>query len=255
MSSANVATATVGFQVPTVDDQHVMEMTREYFVMQTIVALQQLTNTPTPATLANLPNPWTEIITITTTLTPFSNPTTFPNSTVALVKDPNTPVRQGPGNSYLSTCYVNDGIQLKIVGRNNDSTWLKVMFSPGQTCFVLGSNATLKNITPDPAAEYWVSRSACTIFGSLVQVPIVTPAATPTATRHFIYTPIIPTNTHQPGGSNNPTATNTPVPTSTPVPPPTNTPVPPPTNTPVPPPPDTPTSAPPPPTDTPSPPR
>jgi len=235
MSSANIATATVGIPDPTVDEERVMEMTRENSVIQTIVALQQLTNTPTPGGLVNLPKPWTEIVTTTTTLTPQTTTLTpFPNSAVAAVINPNTPIKQGPGNNYKTACFVDERSQLKIIGRNNDSTWLRVTFSLGQTCYTL-VNSVITEIIPDPTMQFWILHSACTIFGDLSKVAIVTPAATPTATRYFLYTPGIPTATHQPGGPDNPTATNTPIP------PPTNTPEPPPSNTPEPP---TPTEAP-----------
>jgi len=150
MSSANIATATVGIPDPTVDEERVMEMTRENSVIQTIVALQQLTNTPTPGGLVNLPKPWTEIVTTTTTLTPQTTTLTpFPNSAVAAVINPNTPIKQGPGNNYKTACFVDERSQLKIIGRNNDSTWLRVTFSLGQTCYTL-VNSVITEIIPDP---------------------------------------------------------------------------------------------------------
>jgi hypothetical protein len=224
MSSANVATATVGIPDPTVDEQRVMEMTRENSVIQTIVALQQLTNTPTPGGFFNDPKPWTEIVTITTTLTPFPDSA----SAVASVINPNTPLKQGPGNNYKIVCYVDESSPLKIIGRNNDSTWLRITFSLGQTCYTL-INSVIADIIPDPTTQFWILRSACTILGDLGKVAVVTPAATPTSTRYFLYTPGIPTATPRPGGgSNNPTATNPPPPTATEPPPPTATEPPPP---------------------------
>jgi hypothetical protein len=63
--SDNNGTPTAVIQIPVVDGQSTKDMTREYFAMQTIIAGEQLTNTPTPEKTSNLPKAWTEITTIT----------------------------------------------------------------------------------------------------------------------------------------------------------------------------------------------
>src|SRR5512137_2244911 len=70
-------TVTADIQSPTGNGQQGVDMTREYSAMQTIIAGEQLTETPTPTGLTNLPNPWTEINATT--------PTSVPHSAVATI--------------------------------------------------------------------------------------------------------------------------------------------------------------------------
>jgi hypothetical protein len=98
---------------------------------------------------------------------------------------PNTSIQQGPGLNYKLVCLVDGGVQLLITGRNIDSSWLKVTFGQGQTCFTLDKNSIRKNIIPDPTVQYWILHSACTISGDMTKVAIITPTITmitPTAT-------------------------------------------------------------------------
>lgn len=159
----------------TLDVQKTMVMTRENSAMQTIIALEQVTNTSTPTAFSNLPEPWTEITSITTI------PNSTPHSAFASALKPITPVLVGAGyNSYRMACYVDEGTQLMITGRNMDSSWLRVAFNQGQTCFVLDESSNRTNIIPDPTMQLWVFHSTITISGDLSEVAIITAAGTPT---------------------------------------------------------------------------
>jgi hypothetical protein len=163
----------------TVNVQPGMEKTRDYFAMQTIIAHEQITNTPTPAALSNTPTPGTisntpevgtEITTKTATLI------STPQLAIASVAQPTTPILTGPDNyNYRISCYIDKGVQLLITGRNIDSSWLKVNFGQGQTCFRLDTNSVRTDIIPDPTMQLWISHSSCTISGDLSGVAIITP--------------------------------------------------------------------------------
>jgi hypothetical protein len=171
----NNSTTAVDNQNPTLDVQQAMESTRENSAMQTIIALEQLTNTPTPEAFSNLPKPWTEITTITPT------PTSTPHSAIASVVKPATPILLGPDwIGYRMVCYVDKGTQLMIIGRNSDSSWLRVTFGQGQTCFILDANSNSTYFIPDPTWQFWISSSSITISGDLSEVVIIAPTATPT---------------------------------------------------------------------------
>jgi uncharacterized protein YgiM (DUF1202 family) len=184
-SAMNIPTATVDIQTPTVDIQPGMEKTREYFAFQTIVALEQLTRTPTPQKVVlNSPKQWTEI----TTLKP--GPTSTPHLVaMASAVKPNTSIQQGPGLNYKLVCLVDGGVQLLITGRNIDSSWLKVTFGQGQTCFISDKYSNRVNIIPDPNLQFWIFSSTCTVSGDLSEVAIITPTVTPSPT------PVRPTPT------------------------------------------------------------
>ena len=76
-------------------------------------------------------------------------------------------------------CYVDVGIQLMITGRNNDSSWLRVFFGQGQTCFVFDQNSIRTDITPDPTLEYWVFHSTVSVSGDLSGVSVIGSTGTP----------------------------------------------------------------------------
>ena len=173
-SSLNNATAPVDIQQSTLDAQRAMEMTRESYAMETVIALEQSTNTPTPEPLSNLPKPWTDITTVMPTL---ATPDTAIASTVKTI----IPILLGPGwNSYRMACYVDKGIQLMVIGRNIDSSWLRVAFGQGQTCFVLDANSNRTDFIPDPSWQFWISSSAITISGDPSAVAVIAPTGTPT---------------------------------------------------------------------------
>jgi hypothetical protein len=154
--------------------------------VQTIVAHEQITDTPTPETLSNPAKPWTEITIKTATPTP----TSTPHSAIASAVLPMTSILLGPAyNSYRIACYVNEGVQLMITGRNIDSSWLKVTFGQGQTCFISDKYSNRVNIIPDPNLQFWIFSSTCTVSGDLSEVAIITPTVTPSPT------PVRPTPT------------------------------------------------------------
>ena len=175
-SSVNNSTATVDIQHPTVDAQRAMEMTRESFAMETLIALEQSTSAPTPEALSNLPKPWTDITTFKST------PIPAPNSAIAAGAKPRTSIFLGPGYEYRMACYVGEGTQLIITGRDFYSFWLRVALGQGQTCFLYDENFKRTDIVPDPSMQLWVFHSTITISGDLSQVAIITPAITPTRT-------------------------------------------------------------------------
>jgi hypothetical protein len=153
---------------PNVDVQLVSEKTREYFSIQTIIAREQLTKTPTPAPtdLSNLPKPWTEITT----------PTSYPmdlNSTMAIAPLPNSIIYRGPGANYRMACYVQEGTQLIIIGRTIDSSWLKVNLGQDQTCITMVGNIIREDVVRNPSMQFWILSSAYTISGNLSEVPII----------------------------------------------------------------------------------
>jgi len=162
-SSKVSTTPTGGFQLT-------MERTPEDFAMQTIIALEQLaeTPTPTPTELSNLPKPWTEI----------STPNAYPNSAIATALKPNSIIYTGPGTIYKMACYVQEGTKLIITGRNMDSTWLSVLLGPKQTCITMTGNIIRVDIKRDPTMQFWIFPSSYTISGDLSEIPGVTPAPT-----------------------------------------------------------------------------
>lgn len=105
ISSVNNSTPTAVMQQSTVDGKTALDLTREYFALQTIIAGEQLTNTPTPDKLVNLPEPWTEITAITTTYqgggvkspTPTRTPTRTTTPRSIYLRTPT------PGSIYLPT--------------------------------------------------------------------------------------------------------------------------------------------------------
>ena len=168
-------TTTEGLNPPTVDVQGGGEKTRQYYAMQTIIAFEQATLTPTP----NIPKPWTEI----TTLTPILAST--PHSVIATAIKPTTPILLGPAyNYYRMACYVDKGVPLLITGRNIDSSWFRVTFANGQTCFLLDKNDKRTDIIPDPKLQLWIFSSMCTISGDLSEVAIIAPTGTPIPTTY-----------------------------------------------------------------------
>ena len=226
-SAMSNSTATVNLQQPTMDAQRVMEMTRDYSVVQTIVALEQLTITPSPETLSNLPKPWILIRSLTPAQTSTLAPTATPHSAIATALKPRTPLREGPGIDYNFVCIVDQGTQLLIVGRNSNSSYFRVTFGQGQPCYVLDANSNRTNIIPVPSLQFWISYLLCTISGDLTEVAINTPLPTPYDQDN------ISTPTGTPTEPKSPSTTPTPTPTNTPIPP-TNTPIPPlPTDTPI----------------------
>ena len=173
-ASVNNSTTTVAFQAPTVDAQRAMEMTRESFAMETLIALEQSTSAPTQEALSNLPKPWTDITTFKST------PTPAPNSAIAAGLKPRTPILLGPGYEYRMACYVGEGTQLIITGRDFYSFWLRVALGQGQTCFFYDENFKRTDIVPDPSMQLWVFHSTITISGDLSNVAIISPNGTPT---------------------------------------------------------------------------
>jgi hypothetical protein len=158
----NNINSTGGGSNPAKNDQRAMEMTRQYSVMQTIIAREQSTNTPTPNIELQLLAPFTS----TNTVTP------IPNSAIATALQSITPVYQGPGFNYRIACYVDKGIQLLIAGRNMDSSWFSVKFGQGQTCYRLYRFTVRDDFFPDPAMTFWVSYTGYAISGNLNNVPI-----------------------------------------------------------------------------------
>jgi hypothetical protein len=148
-----------------------MEMTRDYGAVQTIIALEQLANTPTSEPFSTLPKAWTVVASMTPSLTP------TPNSAMATALKPTIAILQGPGFNNKIACYVDAGVQLLITGRNIDSTWFRVEFGQGQTCFRLDVKANRTNIIPDPNLQYWIFSSSWSISGNLSQVAIITPTS------------------------------------------------------------------------------
>jgi hypothetical protein len=148
--------ACASFKPPaTVDVQKMMEMTREYSAMQTIIALEQSTHT-----------------------------SATPAAAIASALKPLTPVLLGAGySSYRMACYVDAGTQLIITGRNVDSSWLRVVFGQGQTCFALDKSSKRTYIIPDPTIPLWVFHTTISISGDLSGVAIVAIPSTPTPSR------------------------------------------------------------------------
>ena len=148
-----------------------------------------------------------------------------PYSEVALIVRARTPVRQGPGSNYQIACYVDAGTQFTITSRNIDSTWLRVKFAQGQSCYRM-IDIYRVDMIPDPALLYWITPSTGAISGDLSGVATITPTATSTPTRLVPTSTRTPTATRRssaipstgtPTPSNVPLRTRTPLPTITPI--------------------------------------
>ncbi len=146
----------------TVSVQKMMEMTRENSVMQTIIAHEQSTHAPAT-----------------------------PKTVIASALEPLTPVLLGAGySSYHMACYVDEGTQLIITGRNVDSSWLRVALGQEQTCFTLDKSSKRTYIIPDPATPLWVFHTTISISGDLSEIAIIATTVTPTpSTVHPTPTP------------------------------------------------------------------
>jgi hypothetical protein len=77
--------------------------------------------------------------------------------------DQNANCRRGPGTAYGVTTSYNQGAQLQADGRNEDSTWLRLLM-------------------PNSSATCWVSLATGTLFVSLDTLPLVSYPPPPTAT-------------------------------------------------------------------------
>jgi hypothetical protein len=176
-------TSTADSPTPTVGAQPTVEMTSEDFAMQTIIAREQSTSTPTPDERSNLTNPWTELTT-QTVLTPYLTPTPYtPSSTPtpvipAMAQAPGqaSVIYQGPGENYKIACYVDEGTQLSLSGRNMDSSWFTVTFLQDQTCFALAGSIIHPIVIPDATKQYWIFGSSYTLSGNLSGLPIISAA-------------------------------------------------------------------------------
>jgi hypothetical protein len=167
-SAVNILPAAVDKQ-PTIDAQRAMEMTRDGYAMETVIALEQTTNTPTPEQIPNLPKQWTDLSTITAT------PTATPDTAMALGLKQKTPILLGPGYNYRMACYIDEGNQLIITGRDIYSAWFRVAFGEGQTCFLLDENSMRTDLVPETSMQFWVFGSTIKISGDLSEVAIITP--------------------------------------------------------------------------------
>lgn len=77
--------------------------------------------------------------------------------------DQNANCRRGPGTAYSVTTSYAQGIQLEADGRNEDSTWLRILM-------------------PNTSAACWVSLATGTLLGSLDSLPLASYPPLPTAT-------------------------------------------------------------------------
>ena len=168
ISSKANTTPKPGVQLP-------LDNTRENSAVQTIIALEEMTKTPTPTPVvfSNLPKPWAEI----------GTPSPTPNSTqtgsaMATALSPNSIIYQGPGLKYKMACYVARGTQLIITGRDQDANWLSVVLAPEQTCITMVGNVISADLVRDPSMQFWILQSSYAITGDLSSFPIITPAPT-----------------------------------------------------------------------------
>lgn len=168
ISSTNNSAPKTGVQLP-------LDKTRDDSAMQTIIALEEATETPTPTPTGTLkpPNPWAELATPSASLD-----SAFTGSAFATAIYQNSIIYQGPSTNYRMACYVAKGTQLIITGRNNDSTWLSVILGRDQTCITMIGNIIRADLVPDPRMQFWILPSSYTISGDLSAIPRITPAPT-----------------------------------------------------------------------------
>jgi len=155
---------------PTVNVDLQMEKTREYFSLQTIVAREQITLTPTPLKKLQTPTPWVVISTKAVSKKIIETATS---------KRPGTPIFKGPGDTYRMACYVDMGVELIILGRSANSEWIHIKFNPGQTCFVTSPDAARTNIIPDATLDLWAPTAFFSISSDLSNFSINTPTLIP----------------------------------------------------------------------------
>ena len=138
----------------------------------------------------------------TPTLTPTLNLAVSPTPSVGftlvptgsyftLIRDSNC--YNGPAETYLVVTILESGEKVDVIGRNNDSSWWRIVKSPSIDC--------------------WVANESGTFTGEFALIPITSSQYITEAVL-----PLSPTNerpigaTLNAGGSNPPTATNTPRP-------------------------------------------
>src|SRR5512137_2554661 len=187
----SACTSSVDSPTSAVGTQPTMDITPEDFALQTIIAREQSTSTPKPAGSSNLTNPWTDLTSpegFTPTPIPTSTPkpppptstpkppTLSPISAIAQALTPDALIYQGPGTNYKMACFVDEGTQLLISGRNINSSWLTVTFLQGQTCLALPASTVHPIVIPDPTKQYWIFSSSYSISGDLSRLPIITEA-------------------------------------------------------------------------------
>jgi hypothetical protein len=156
---------------PAGNSQSGAQKTHENLVMQTIIALEQSTLTPTPE-ISQQP-----LIQNSETSTTTFGGTTTPTFAVATALRSITPVYSGPGFGYRMTCYIDKGEQLSITGRNVDSSWFSIQFGPEQTCYRLYRFTIRDYFIPGPREIYWISHTMYDISGDLNHLTL---APTPT---------------------------------------------------------------------------
>jgi hypothetical protein len=160
---------------PIASAQPESEKTQDYFAMQTIIANEQVTNTPTPTPLglSNLPEPWTEIATLTPTLLPVNSTLALQTQVIAIAPLQNSIIYQGPGFNNKMACYVQEGTQLIVTGQTANSAWLQVSLGPDQSCVTMVGNIIIESVRRDLNMQFWVSSSTYNISGNLSEVPII----------------------------------------------------------------------------------
>jgi hypothetical protein len=162
---------------PPVGAKPTKEMTSEDYAMQTIIAREQIAETPTltPTEFTNLPKPWTEIATPTSASVepiPESTPS-FQTTVIAIAPLQNSIIYQGPGFNNKMACYVQEGTQLIVTGQTANSAWLQVSLGPDQSCVTMVGNIIIESVRRDLNMQFWVSSSTYNISGNLSEVPII----------------------------------------------------------------------------------
>ena len=107
-------------------------------------------------------------------------------------------MRIGPGENYRMLCYLDKGFEVKIVGRNNDGSWLLVELLPGNNCYTLNTSGKKVYQTIPAGQQIWVSSASLEILKSIAGVRVV--SSPPTETPIVLKVPIQSSGSNDDGG-------------------------------------------------------
>lgn len=110
---------------------------------------------------------------------------------IVIINGNNVVVRDGPGDNYAFICYLVPDSQVKLIGRNYDSSWMNVELFDEDSCFIFSSDGKPDFDSPiqELPEQLWVSVFFIRDFPEDLNLPFIEPLPTPTSTSTLTKTP------------------------------------------------------------------
>jgi serine/threonine protein kinase len=89
-------------------------------------------------------------------------------------------LRIGPGENYRMLCYLDPGPRLKVIGRNRDGSWVRVVLSEAQICYNLNNSGKKVPLELPADQEIWVASASLQFGNSLFSLAFLSPPPTET---------------------------------------------------------------------------